>query len=446
MKFSSIRRIGGLAVGLSIAAAAIALAPSARAADFHIVLNQGMMGGPGVSGGNGNYDQTFAAVQITGLLDSGTRYNLRASDSDIPLAWEYYPGDTVHGSGSFSMTGTYDSSSGAVTGTFNYANTATGTIKGSLGDLALDFSMTWQGDVTGSITGTVAALKFAGTDATVCTMGGEDCGVTGSQSMTVWFTVAGSAPTTVPEDAGNGDNVVVVSGATGDVYLSPASEAGVETAQRTWQLVKPGDRISLTDGVMLRTGRDGSLKVQFMDSSTIRLQPSTLFSVQKVVMQNTPQMEVYTRLFNGIADFYMHKWAEDHKKFEVEVDRAIVSIDGTTWTMAVTDTATVVSVSEGVVALTDKASGETIDVNPGEQATVDAAGTRKAPAASPSFEADLAVESPATASSQPMTLADLGLGSRGGGASPILILAIAAGVFAACAIVALSVRKKRLIT
>ena len=45
--------------------------------------------------------------------------------------------------------------------------------------------------------------------------------------------------------------------------------------------------------------------------------------------------------------------------------------------VATTEAATTVTVTEGVVELTDKATGAVIDVGPGERATVDAAGMTK---------------------------------------------------------------------
>jgi hypothetical protein len=88
--------------------------------------------------------------------------------------------------------------------------------------------------------------------------------------------------------------------------------------------------------------------------------------------------------------------------------------------MSVTDTATVVTVSEGVVALTDKTTGKTIDVNPGEQATVDAAGTTKT--AAPSAPAQPNATG-AQGSSQPNPAP----GSDAGGAPIAMIAAILAG-------------------
>jgi len=60
-------------------------------------------------------------------------------------------GSTVLGTADFLMNGTYDPATGKVTGTFTAEQEATGTIKGSLGDLALDWSMSWAGEVRGSI-------------------------------------------------------------------------------------------------------------------------------------------------------------------------------------------------------------------------------------------------------------------------------------------------------
>ena len=363
---------------LLLAVVTLAFPVVVLAADAPIVLNQGMTGGPGVSGGHGNYDQTFAAVEITGATHvSGGVYTLTASDSNIPLSWEYYPGDTVQGLGNFRLNGSYDPTSGQVSGKFTLENGATGQVSGSNGKLSLTWSMTWTGEVTGTIEGEVAALLFSGAQASVCLMGGDDCSETGTLKMGVWFSVSGMQASPVPEDSGNGEVVVIASSAVGDVYFSPASEADLEPAQRTWHRISVGDRIALTDGVMLRTGSNGSLGLHFSDTSRMRLQPSTLFGVKTIAYAKTNQVEVYTRLYNGIMDFYMHKWAEDHKKFEVETDRAILTIQGTSWETAVTADATVITVAEGTVSVTDKTSGQTLAVSPGEQVTIDANGLTK---------------------------------------------------------------------
>ena len=93
----------------------------------------------------------------------------------------------------------------------------------------------------------------------------------------------------------------------------------------------------------------------------------------------------------------MEKWKEDHRGFEVETDRAILTIKGTTYAIAVTPEATVVTVAEGVVAVTDKATGTTMDVGVNERATVDAAGMTKT--AAPDAAALLDENAPPGASS-----------------------------------------------
>ena len=111
----------------------------------------------------------------------------------------------------------------------------------------------------------------------------------------------------------------------------------------------------------------------------------------------------------GIADFYARDWKG--KRFEVDTDRANTSIKGTEWTVEATEGATVVTVTEGVVAVSDPSGGGTEDVEAGEQATVDGAGIRVArleaqasegPASDASAENPLAPASdPPDASSQP---------------------------------------------
>ena len=149
--------------------------------------------GPGIADTEGNYGQTFSRVTITATPNADEKtYTLLADDPKILISWEWYPGDIVAGIGSFSMKGTYDPATKAVTGTFVYKNQAEGMITSSFeGELALKFSRIWQGDVTGTITDGVAELYFSGDTQSTCVMGGNDCSDSGgNQGQRVWFTTA----------------------------------------------------------------------------------------------------------------------------------------------------------------------------------------------------------------------------------------------------------------
>ena len=401
MNSRSVRLLGRLGAMALIAALAIPLAGIARGADNTFVLNSaGSRGAPGGTA-SGNYDQTFAGVEIRATPDPATgMYKLEANDFKIPLSWDWgdAAGKTVTGTGSFAMHGTYDPKANAVTGTFTMEQEATGKLVYKVGTYSLKFALIWKGDVTGSVENNVAQLYFSGTDTVVCSLGGDDCGYTGTQGERVWFDVSNANYTVVPGSTPGEAIAVVVSGATGDVYYSPADQADLAPADRTWTIVKPGDRIALDEGVMLRTGGNSSLKVEFTTGARFRLQPSTLFGVKKIENMRTPtsQWTMYGRLYEGIAWFYMEKWKEDHRGFEVETDRANTSIQGTTYEIAVTASATVVTVTEGVVAVTDNATGTVVDVGPGERATVDATGMTKT--ATPAASAGPSSAPPATAS------------------------------------------------
>jgi len=272
------------------------------------------------------------------------------------------------------MHGTYDPVTNAVTGTFTMEQEATGKLVYKVGTYSLKFALIWKGDVTGSVENNVAQLDFSGTDTVVCSLGGDDCGYAGTRGERVWFDVSNASARTVP--GAPGPWAAMVSRATGDVYYSPADQADLEASARTWQIIKPGDRIAFTKGVMLRTGRNSSLWVDFGTGARMRLQPSTLFGVGEI--RGKPSLwELHVRMFEGIASFYEKKMKEGTKKFEVETEMAILTIKGTTFEVAVTAAATVVTVAEGVVAVADKATGTTIDVGANERATVDAAGVTK---------------------------------------------------------------------
>jgi hypothetical protein len=466
----SIHLPGRLFSMLLVSALMLPFASVAQAADNSFVLNNPGFGGtPGTKSPHGNYEQTFAGVEITAKPDPATgTYRLDSVSGPVPLSWDWYTDEVATGTGTFSMRGIYDPKANAVTGMFTMEQEATATINTSFsGKQPLSFKMMWRGDVTGSVTGNVAMLSFSGTITEKCTIGKDyDCAGNGTQMQMVWFDVSNASYADVPGASRNPDaTAVFVSAATGDTYYSPADQADLEPAARTWQLIKPGDRLILGKGVMLRTGKNGSLRVMFDRGALIHLRPSTMLGVQDLCCEETGQSEMYMRLFNGIADFYMKQWREDHKKFEVDVDRAIVGIKGTTFQVAVTDTATVVAVSEGVVAVTDKATGTTIDVGASERATVDAAGMTKAaapdaaalldenatPGASSSATSPSAESAPTPAPVAAVSSADAAAaspapatptGSDSGGSSLPIVLGVVAVVVVAVVIGVLVMRRR----
>lgn len=357
------------AIGLALACL-VAVTSVAQAQDDRFVLDQG------TTGSTGNYEQTFAAVEITATRSAdGATYFLDARERNIPLAWEWSPGDTVTGTGEFTLTGRYDPASGQVSGRFQYLNSAQGTLTGSFGDVALVWSSVWSGEVSGTIDTETATLSFSGkfTDTCTQTQGRvvTDCSSSGSQTQTVVFRVSSPTASTVPGSAGG--ETMVVSGAQGEVFYSPADQADLEPAQRTWVRLNPDDRVALAPGVMLRTGVDGTLRLRGDTGAQMRLQPSTLFEIQPPPTATTSQRAIYGRLLEGLAWFY---WESDAAwpTLEIETRRARVGIKGTEWQISETADATVVAVFSGVVELTDLSTGATTRVGPAQTARVDDAG------------------------------------------------------------------------
>lgn len=419
----------------------------------------------------------FTAFEITGG-PAGSAIAL-AAQKEFPVDIAVTGYRTSSATGTFSMTASVDPSTGKAAGTFAYVQTSaatwdvTQTDRGRttvLGTGEMKAKSTWKGDLAGSVDAATADLTFDGAFVTNCTMVivgvTKDCSARDSYVVPVTFTVTGPTGTAVP-GAPATEPVGVTNDVAGDVYISPADEADLQPADRHWRLVKPGDRLALEAGTMLRTGRDGTVAIVHSTGALSRLGPSTLFGVKKFETAKTSQWVMYGRLYEGIAYFYMKAWKESHKKFEVETDRAVLTIKGTTFEVAVTAAATVVTVTEGVVAVTDKATSTVMDVGATERATVDAAGMTKT--ATPAASAPPATASPtdgppasaamapsADATPAPVAAASSGAdaaaspapptpsGSDSGGSSLPLVLGIIAVVVVVVVMVAaILLRRKR---
>jgi hypothetical protein len=361
----------------------VALFPAARGADSSIagfVLdNAGTLGAPGALNSESIVDQIFAAFQINAEPNIGTgKYDLRGDATNTPLFQTGYLDGS--GSGSLRMTGTYDPTENAVAGTFTMNGSTSGTwATGPSSSQPYESTLTFTGDVTGSIDNSIAELSFDGPFKLTCSV--EGCpGMDDSRGISVWFDVSSGIYSTVPGSSPTPAQGYVWA-ATGDAYYSPADQKDLEPSQRTWVAIKPGDRLYFGDGAMLRTGRRGSLNVGLSAGARFRLQPSTLLSFERRDV-TTPASVMLGRLINGIIDFY--ETPDTIPGTDVATRRARVTMKGTIYQVAETDNATVVTVIEGLVTVTDTSTDQSVDVGPYERATVDDSGLTKVadPAAS----------------------------------------------------------------
>ena len=86
----SIHRLDGLFSMMLVIALMIPFAAVTQAADNSFVLNNPGFGGtPGTKSPHGNYEQTFAGVEITAKPDPATgMYRLDSVSGPVPLSWD----------------------------------------------------------------------------------------------------------------------------------------------------------------------------------------------------------------------------------------------------------------------------------------------------------------------------------------------------------------------
>ena len=187
------------------------------------------------------FGSVIATVEISGTYGlQVSSIALEGSVSKFPFTGEGIAAMPYKATGDFSLRGTVDAATGAVTGTFKWnvpdiaytpwdVTENPGTDDAFVaGQMWMNMSFTWSGDVTGTIGTDTAELVFSGPmksdctttykgvgrwsgnisdlDAPVETETFHNCtGPTGAYDASVTFTVTDAAPTTVPaalEDSG----------------------------------------------------------------------------------------------------------------------------------------------------------------------------------------------------------------------------------------------------
>ncbi|HNV68216.1 MAG TPA: FecR family protein [Candidatus Ozemobacteraceae bacterium] len=121
-------------------------------------------------------------------------------------------------------------------------------------------------------------------------------------------------------------------------------------------------KAQLHEGDIVKTGDTGEVVIRFATGAVARVLAKSEYQLKERKVATTGQNVVYTRLVTGVAAFYVPKDAEAAKKFEVETERAVASIKGTTFKLADDGSTTTLSVGEGTVNFTAKAGGKSVDV------------------------------------------------------------------------------------
>ncbi|MFZ2955753.1 MAG: FecR family protein [Candidatus Ozemobacteraceae bacterium] len=137
---------------------------------------------------------------------------------------------------------------------------------------------------------------------------------------------------------------------------------------------KAESKTSLFEGSIVKTAAGAEAVIRFSTGAVTRVLSETEFELKERKVASTGQGIVYTRLVKGVAAFYVPKDAEAAKKFEVETERAVASIKGTTFKVFHDAASTTLAVAEGVVAFSAKTDGKSIDVEAYNQVNCGAAG------------------------------------------------------------------------
>lgn len=149
-------------------------------------------------------------------------------------------------------------------------------------------------------------------------------------------------------------------------------------------------KTSLFEGDIVKTAAGGEAVIRFSTGAVARVLPDTEFQIKERKVTSTGQAVVYTRLVKGVAAFYVPKDVEAAKKFEVETERAVASIKGTTFKLADDGTTTTLSVGEGIVSLTAKSDGKSVEVKDLYKIACDAKGLGEAEKFNALMDPDLA--------------------------------------------------------
>ena len=150
---------------------------------------------------------------------------------------------------------------------------------------------------------------------------------------------------------------------TGPVYVSNESE-DVPPSQRNWVVATP--KMPLGKNYSVRTGDGAEVLLRYSTGAVSRTRSGSSFTITERTDAKTSMTSVWTRMYQGISNFYYPKNKEGADKFGVETDRAVTSIKGTNFVLEVSNTQTLLKVIEGVVEFASKQTGKSATVEAGQ--------------------------------------------------------------------------------
>lgn len=170
--------------------------------------------------------------------------------------------------------------------------------------------------------------------------------------------------------------IASVSEAAGDVYVRSPGDQDFHAL---------GESVRVAAGYTVRTGENGTVTLNWVDGSRVRLAPNTTVQVRKCSLNtSTKQLTSLFDLDAGRIFARVVSAPERAVKFEVHTPSATAIVHGTVFSVSVEDGgSTDVAVYEGEVVLSARAGSATL--SPGQQAS---ARQDAAPVASPDDSRD----------------------------------------------------------
>ena len=131
-----------------------------------------------------------------------------------------------------------------------------------------------------------------------------------------------------------------------------------------WAVVAKGSK--LFSGDEMQTKKDGYAAVMFLDDkSVVKVKPNSVLKIQGTYEGKT----ISKQLVMDVGELFV-KVSKQKGSFQVATPTSVASVKGTEfWTMVGADGATVIIGLEGIIELVNKATGQTVTVNPGQTGT-----------------------------------------------------------------------------
>lgn len=154
------------------------------------------------------------------------------------------------------------------------------------------------------------------------------------------------------------------------IYIS-ADPITLPPSERKWVKFMPGEKnILLFGDWTIRTPSGAKIVAKWTTGARYEMKERSWLDVVPWASQHPPTEIVFTRLIEGVINYYYPKGEEGARKHEIALRRAIVGIKGTNFVAEVNQEMDLIKVIEGTVEVTAVGTDEKATLAPGEQISV----------------------------------------------------------------------------